>query len=180
MTMAGILDELMPVSGDEWNYRRAGSQCRRTRQPRRSAFAFPHWADGKRGGRKGHFVMPFDFIWVKLQADRGLPEELDLNSIQLEVTRPSSLLRSAIASWTTRTSIFDAPDWAPLLAPGGEPELPAADFQRDFHLAELGRRCRWDEVRVCTLSWKVVLDNSGRRGRRWRGCGLPGPWRARF
>jgi hypothetical protein len=36
--------------------------------------------------RKGHFVMPFDFIWVKLQADRGLPEELDLNSIQLKVT----------------------------------------------------------------------------------------------
>lgn len=36
--------------------------------------------------RKGHFVMPVDFFWVKLQADRGLPLEQDLSSIQVKVT----------------------------------------------------------------------------------------------
>jgi hypothetical protein len=37
--------------------------------------------------RKNRFVIPIDFMWVKLQADRGLPFEPDLSSIQVKVTQ---------------------------------------------------------------------------------------------
>lgn len=36
--------------------------------------------------RKNRFVMPIDFIWVKLEADKGLPFDNDLTSIQVKVT----------------------------------------------------------------------------------------------
>ncbi|MGC2111185.1 MAG: hypothetical protein WA655_16840 [Candidatus Korobacteraceae bacterium] len=36
--------------------------------------------------RKNRFVLPVDFLWIRLQADKGIPFEQDLSSIQLKAT----------------------------------------------------------------------------------------------
>jgi hypothetical protein len=42
---------------------------------------------GQVEARKNRFVIPVDFMWVKLEADKGLPFENDLTSIQVKVTQ---------------------------------------------------------------------------------------------
>jgi hypothetical protein len=42
---------------------------------------------GQVEARKNRFVIPVDFMWVKLEADKGVPFENDLTSIQVKVTQ---------------------------------------------------------------------------------------------